>query len=100
MGMSVLPDMYTRIPWATGLKDEGIHIRQNMSAHVATIMYHFNRAWVNTSSNPRQSLHLYRDSLDLIMVFNFKYYNAFPFIQILVGLYCGFVSKMFCDAIF
>ena len=39
--------------------EEGVHIRQNTSAHVTTIMY-FNRAWVNISSNPRQSLHLYR----------------------------------------
>ena len=52
--MSVLPDMYTCSP-----RDEGAHIRQNTSAHVATIMYHLNRAWVNICSNPRQSLHLY-----------------------------------------
>ena len=41
MGTSVLPDMYTRSPRAAGPRDEGVHIRQNTSAHVATIMYHF-----------------------------------------------------------
>ena len=29
MGISVLPDMYTRIPRAAGPRDEGVHIRQN-----------------------------------------------------------------------
>ena len=42
--------------------DEGVHIRQNTSAHVATIMYHFNCEWVNICSNPRQSLHLYTEA--------------------------------------
>ena len=38
MGTSVLPDMYTRITRAAGPRDEGVHIRQNTSAHVTTIM--------------------------------------------------------------
>ena len=37
-GTSVLPDMYTRIPRAAGPRDEGVHIRQNTSARVTTIM--------------------------------------------------------------
>ena len=51
MGMSVLPDMYTRSPRAAGPRDEGVHIRQNTSAHVTTIMYHFNCEWVNISDS-------------------------------------------------
>ena len=35
---SVLPDMYTLIPRAAGPRDEGVHIRQNTSARVTTIM--------------------------------------------------------------
>ena len=38
MGRRVLPDMYTRIPRAAGPRDEGGHLRQNMTAHVSTIM--------------------------------------------------------------
>ena len=38
MGMSVLPDMYTRITRAAGPRDEGVHIRQNTSACVTTIL--------------------------------------------------------------
>ena len=62
MGMGVLPDMHTQSLRATGPRDEGVHIRQNMSAHVATIMYHFNCEWVNICSNPRQSFHLYTEA--------------------------------------
>ena len=34
-----LPDMYTRIPRAAGSRDEGVHIRQNISVCVTTISY-------------------------------------------------------------
>ena len=62
MGTGVLPDMYTRSLRAAGPRDEGVHIRQNTSAHVATTMYHFNCEWVNICSNLRQSLHLYTEA--------------------------------------
>ena len=72
----VLPDMYTLIPRAcvipraTGPRGEGVHIRQNMSPHVATNMYHFN---CEHQFNPKTvTSFIYRESLDLIMVFNFK----------------------------
>ena len=38
MDTSVLPDMYTRITRAAGPRDGGVHIRQNTSAHVTTVM--------------------------------------------------------------
>ena len=38
MGTSDLPDMYAQSPGTTGLRAEGIHIRQIMSAHVTTDM--------------------------------------------------------------
>ena len=41
MGARDLPDMYDRSQRATGLRDEGMHIRQIMSAHVTNDMYHF-----------------------------------------------------------
>ena len=63
MGMSVLPDMYTRRPRATGPRDEGVHIRQNTSAHVATIMYHFNCEWVNICHLTQDSHFIYIQKL-------------------------------------
>ena len=33
MGMSGLPDIYTRSPWAACQRVEGAYIRQNMRAH-------------------------------------------------------------------
>ena len=63
MGTSVLPDMYTRSPRAAGPRDEDVHIRQNTSAHVATIMYHFNCEWVNICSNLRDSHFIYIQKL-------------------------------------
>ena len=41
MGVRDLPYMYARSPRATGLRAEGIHIRQITSAHVTSNMYHF-----------------------------------------------------------
>ena len=38
IGVSDLPDMYTQSPRAAGLRAEGIHIRQIMSAYVITNM--------------------------------------------------------------
>ena len=46
MGARDLPDMYARSPRAAGPRDEGIHIRQIMSAHVTSNMYHL-RAWAS-----------------------------------------------------
>ena len=40
MRMRDLPDKYARSPRATGMRAEGIHIRQIMNAHVTSIMYH------------------------------------------------------------
>ena len=40
MGESGLPDIYTWSLRATGLRAEGVYIRQTMSAHVTTIMWH------------------------------------------------------------
>ena len=40
MGMSGLPDMYTRSPRAAGPRAEGVHIRQTTNAHGITVMCH------------------------------------------------------------
>ena len=40
MGRRVLPDMYTRIPRATGPRDEGGHIRQNPLAMLQLLNIH------------------------------------------------------------
>ena len=67
---------------AADLRVEGVHIRQNTSAHVATVMYHSNSVWVNISSNPRQSFHLaiYRD-LDLLDLIRFSLQSTDPCIK-------------------
>ena len=53
------------VTWARvfGPRDEGVHIRQNTSAHVATIIYHFNCEWVNICSNPTVTSFIYRKKL-------------------------------------
>ena len=38
MGMRDLPDMYAQSLRGTGLRDEGIHFRQIMNAHVTSVM--------------------------------------------------------------
>ena len=43
--MSGLPDMYTQSLRVTALRAEVVHIRQTMSAHVATVMYHGPYYW-------------------------------------------------------
>ena len=40
MGMSGLPGIYTQSTRAAGSRAEGVYIRQIMSAHVTTVMYH------------------------------------------------------------
>ena len=41
MAMGDLPDIYAQGVRATGLRAEGIHIRQIPNGHVTSIMYHF-----------------------------------------------------------
>ena len=41
MGMSGLPDIYTRSLRAAGLRAEGVYIRRTMSAHGITAICHF-----------------------------------------------------------
>ena len=40
MGTSGLPDTYTQVERAAGPRAEGVYIRQTMSAHVTTVVYH------------------------------------------------------------
>ena len=40
VGMSGLPDIYTQSTRAAGPRAKGVYIRQTMSAHVTTAMYH------------------------------------------------------------
>ena len=47
LGMSGLPDMYTRSPRAAGPRAEGVHIRQTTNAHGITVMCHIAPPLVN-----------------------------------------------------
>ena len=40
MGMNGLPDIYPQSLRATGLRAEGVHIRQTTSAHITIVMCH------------------------------------------------------------
>ena len=67
MGMSGLP---AQSPRAAGLRDEGVYIRQAMSAHGIANIYQLmcNHVWVNQLNDSSvASLYLYRDLLDCIV---------------------------------
>ena len=55
MGTSGMPDVFTQSLRATGLRTEGVYIRQTTSAHGITNIYHF-FAWASTKQLQPPSL--------------------------------------------
>ena len=73
MGMSGLPDMYTRSPRVP--RASGVHIRQTTNAHGITVMYHIPTPLANWNQLKPGSIQVC---------------NPIVFIGKVVGIDCGF----------